>query len=112
MSEFEFNIENPAELIEMLKNPDNPTVKKITQKIHAKIKEKIERGEFTQQTIISEVEAIKAKVVSLFGNIFNDALGGRRADVPATTFTSNSPEARRQRMLARMQRKVREKNSK
>jgi len=112
MSDFDFNIENPAELIEMLKNPENPIVKKVTEKIHAKIKEKIQHGEFTQQTIISEVEAIKAKVVSLFGNVFNDALGGRRADVPATTLTSNSPEARRQRMLARMQRKVREKNSK
>jgi hypothetical protein len=50
--------------------------------------------------------------MSLFGNIFNDALGGRKSDVSASTLMANSPEARRQRMIARMQRKVREKNSK
>jgi hypothetical protein len=48
--------------------------------------------------------------MSLFGNIFNDALGGRKGDTAA--LMNNTPEGRRQRMIARMQRKVREKNSK
>jgi len=112
VSDFDLNIENPMELIEMIKDPENPMVQKITQKIQATIKQKIQRGEFTQHTIITEVEAIKAKVMGLFGNIFNDALGGRKSDIPTETLMGNSPEARRQRMLARMQRKVREKNSK
>ena len=112
ISDFDLNIENPMELIEMLKDPENPMVKKITQKIQRTIQQKIQHGEFTQQTIMTEVEAIKAKVVSLFGNIFNDALGGRKCDTPVATLMGSSPEARRQRMLARMQRKVREKNSK
>ena len=61
----------------------------------------------------NEIEAIKAKVMSLFGNVFNDALGGRRqGNVPAAAIMGNSPEARRQRMIARMQRKLQEKNSK
>jgi hypothetical protein len=50
--------------------------------------------------------------MGLFGNIFNDAIGGRKADVPSSVMIGNSPEARRQRMLARLQRKVQEKNSK
>lgn len=112
ISEFDLKIENIAELFEMLKDPENPMVKKITQKIHTTIQQKIQRGEFTQQTIMTEIEAIKAKVVGLFGNVFNDALGGRRSDSSVQTLMGNSPEARRQRMLARMQRKVREKNSK
>ena len=112
LSDFDLKIDNPMELIEMIKDPENPMVKKITQKIHATIQEKIQRGEFTQQTIMMEVEAIKAKVISLFGNIFSDALGGRKGDIPVQTLMGNSPEARRQRMIARMQRKVREKNSK
>jgi len=111
-SEFELNITDPAELIELLKNPENPTIKKLTEKVQNTVKQKIQRGEISQQTIVSEVEAIKAKVMSLFGNIFNDALGGRKSDVSASTLMANSPEARRQRMIARMQRKVREKNSK
>jgi hypothetical protein len=109
MSEFELNISDPAELIEMIKNPDNATVKKITERIHGMINEKIKRGDFTQQTIVSEIEAIKAKLMSLFGNIFNDALGGRKGDT--AVLMNNTPEGRRQRMIARMQRKVREKNS-
>ena len=112
LSDFDLKIDNPMELIEMIKDPENPMVKKITQKIHATIQHKIQCGEFTQQTIMMEVEAIKAKIVGLFGNIFNDALGGRKGDTPVSTLMGNSPEARRQRMLNRMQRKVREKNSK
>lgn len=113
ISEFELNVEDPAELMEMMKNPENPAIKKIITKIQNTIKEKIRRGEFDQNTIANEIEAIKAKVMSLFGNAFNDALGGRRqGNVPAAAIMGNSPEARRQRMIARMQRKLQEKNSK
>jgi hypothetical protein len=113
ISEFELNVEDPAELMEMMKNPENPAIKKIITKIQNTIKDKIRRGEFDQNTITREVEAIKAKIMSLFGNVFNEALGGRRqGNVPAAAIIGNSPEARRQRMLARLQRKVQEKNSK
>ena len=112
ISDFDLNISDPAEIIELIKNPENPMIKKMTDKIQNTIKQKIQRGEFTQQTIVSEIECIKAKLVGLFGNIFNDALGGRKGDTNAATLMSNSPEARRQRMIARMQRKLQEKNSK
>jgi hypothetical protein len=113
ISEFDLNIEDPAELIEMVKNPENPAVKKIITKIQNTIKDKIRRGEFDQNTITREVEAIKAKLMSLFGNVFNDALGGRRqGNIPTAVIMGNSPEARRQRMIARLQRKLQEKNSK
>lgn len=112
ISEFEINIENPEQLIEMIKNPENPIVQKMIHKIQGIIEEKVKRGEINQQVIVQEIETIKAKAISLFGNIFNDALGGRQADVPATVLMANTPEARRQRMIARMQRKLHEKNSK
>jgi hypothetical protein len=112
LSEFELNVDNPMEIIEMMKNPENPYVKKMVDKIHGTIRQRIQRGDFSQQTISHEIEAIKAKVMSLFGNIFNEALGGRRGETPVATLMGNSPEARRQRMIARMQRKLREKNSK
>lgn len=111
ISEFELNIESPEQVIELLKNPENPLVKKMMDKIQGTIQDKIKRGEINQNTIIEEVEAIKAKIMSMFGNIFNEALGGRKADVSSAVLIGNSPEARRQRMLARLQRKVREKNS-
>jgi hypothetical protein len=86
-------------------------MKRVIEKIQGMIQQKMQRGEFTQQQIVAEIEGIKAKVQSLFGNVFNDMLGGRRADVPAHVLMGNSPEARRQRMLARLQKKQRDKNS-
>ena len=111
VSDFDLNITDPAELIELLKNPENPVVKSLIEKVKTKVEDKIKKGEIDQNLIIKEVEAIKAKAVALFGNVFNDALGGRKAE-KGVSMTSNSPEARRQRMIARMQRKVRDKNSK
>lgn len=107
----ELNLENPNDIIEMMKNPENPVMKRIIGRIQGTLQQKMARGEFSQQTITSEVEAIKAKVQSLFGNMFNEMLGGTRSETPASVLMGNSPEARRQRMIARLQKKQREKNS-
>jgi hypothetical protein len=111
IADLELNLENPAELMETLKNPDNPAVRKLAQKFQRILQEKFRRGDFTQAQMTTEIETIKAKATALFGNIFNDALGGRRGDIPAEVLMGNSPEARRQRMIARLQKKLREKNS-
>jgi len=110
-SEFNLNIESPEQLMEMVRDPENPVVKKLVNKIQNLLKGKMQRGEITQQQITAEVEAIKAKVTSLFGDMFNDALGLNKGETPAAVLVGNSPEARRQRMLARLQKKQRDKNS-
>lgn len=111
VSEIDLNFDNPQELVDTLRNPEHPKMKRIISKIQGLIQEKMQRGEISQQQIIGEVEGIKAKVQGLFGNVFNDMLGGRRADVPSHVLMGNSPEARRQRMLARLQKKQKDKNS-
>jgi hypothetical protein len=111
VKELNINIESPEELIEMIKNPDNPVVKKLITKIQNLLKAKMQRGEITQQILTSEIEAIKAKVTSIFGNAFNEAMGLNRGETPAAVLVGNSPEARRQRMLARLQKKQRDKTS-
>jgi len=60
---------------------------------------------------LREVEAIKAKITSVFGNMFLNTLGGGNGGINSADMMGNSPEARRQRMLARLQKKQREKNS-
>ena len=107
----DLNFENPQEVIDILRNPEHPKMKKVISKIQGLIQQKMQRGDFTQQQMVSEIEGIKAKIQSLFGNVFNEMLGGRRADVPSTVLMGNSPEARRQRMIARLQKKQRDKNS-
>jgi hypothetical protein len=109
--EFNLNIESAEQLMEMVRDPENPTVKKLVTKIQNLLKSKMQRGEITQQQITAEVEGIKAKITSLFGDMFNDALGLNRGDTPTAVLVGNSPEARRQRMLARLQKKQRDKNS-
>jgi hypothetical protein len=111
IADLDLNFEKPEELLDIVKNPEHPIVKKIIEKIQTIIKSKIERGEITQSQLVTEVETIKAKITSIFGNMFNDALGGRGGNVSSEVLTGNSPEARRQRMLARLQKKQREKNS-
>lgn len=111
IADLDLNFDNPQDLVEILRNPEHPKMKRVIDRIQGMIKQKMERGEFTQQQIVGEIEGIKAKIQSLFGNVFNDMLGGRRADVPAHVLMGNSPEARRQRMLARLQKKQRDKNS-
>lgn len=111
-SDIELNVEDPREIIEMIKDPDNPIVNKLKKRVETAIQDRIRRGELSPQMIEQEIEMVKRKALGIFGNMFNDALGGRRADVPSAVLTGNSPEARRQRMLARMQRKLDEKNSK
>ena len=107
----EISIDNPSDIIDMIKNPDHPKMKNVVSKIQHKIQHKMQQGHFTQQQIVSEVEGIKAKVQSLFGSAINEMLGGRRSELGTGTLMGNSPEARRQRMIARLQRKQREKNS-
>ena len=111
VSELGLNLENPEELMELIRNPESPVVQKITQKIRGIFEEKLRKGEFSKEMLEREMETIKAKIQELFGNVLNDALGGRRAEVPSAVLMSNSPEARRARMLARLQRKHKEKNS-
>ena len=85
-------------------------MKKCIGAVQKQLQSKLQRGELTQQQLQGDIEGLKLKVQGLFGNVLNESLlGGRRADVPSTVLMSNSPEARRQRMLARLQRKQREK---
>jgi len=109
VSEFENILENPHEFMEIARNPEHPMVKKFIGKVQAMLKQKVECGEISQSRIQEDFEGIKIKLTSIFGNVVTEALGGRRAEVPSTVLNSNSPEARRQRMLARLQRKHREK---
>lgn len=109
VSEFESFIQNPREFLEVARNPEHPVVQKFIHKFQGLLKQKVECGEISQNRIQEEIEGIKAKLTSLFGSALTDALGGRHSDVSSAVLTSNTPEARRQRMIARLQRKQREK---
>jgi len=109
ISEFEHLLKDPREFLEIARNPEHPIVQKFIQKFQNILKQKVQKGEITQQQLQQDVEGIKAKLVSIFGSTIGDALGGNKSEVSSEILMSNSPEARRQRMLARLQKKQREK---
>ena len=112
ITDIDLNFEKPEEVIEIFKNPEHPIMQKLIQKVQNLIKEKVQRGEISQSQLMTEIEAIKAKITGLFGNIFKDAMGlGGGNSVSGSVMMGTSPEARRQRMLARLQKKQRDKNS-
>jgi len=95
--------------LEYIQNPENPELKKIVEKMMAKVQTHIQKSKINPQDFQREIEMIKARAISLFGGMLNGMLGGQQAAVSSSVLMGTSPEARRQRMLARLQKKVRDK---
>jgi hypothetical protein len=109
LSKLDINVSSYEDIPEKMQDLQNdPAVLKIQAEIKAIMEEKSRTGEFSREIILRDIEKIKAKVQELFGDAFNDILGTRKAEVPSEVITSNTPEARRARMIARMQRKLKE----
>jgi hypothetical protein len=115
--DLDINLEDPDELIRLMQNPkDSDAIKEIMSRAQEILKDRIETGKINQQELIREIEMLRAKMTSTFGKYMNEMVVGQR-EQPATGNTSrqilsNSPEARRARMMARLQRKLGEKSRK
>jgi hypothetical protein len=103
------DLENPDRLLEILRNPqDNPVLKELMERAQAILEDRIRTGRINQQEIAREVETIRAKFQSSFGRYLNQMIigeEGERTGNTAAQILSNHPDARRARMLARLQRK-------
>ena len=115
--DLDINMEDPDELIRLMRNPqDSDALKEIMSRAQEILKDRIASGKINQQELIREIEMLRAKMTSSFGKYMNEMVVGQR-EQPATGNTSrqilsNSPEARRARMMARLQRKLGEKSRK
>jgi hypothetical protein len=109
----ELDFTDPAKLFEMLKNPENPIMQKAMSVVGGFIESKIRAGSLKKEDLITELEMLREKFQHSLGKIFKESLFGesnrdtQRADV----LLGSSPEARRARMLARLQRKQRDRQS-
>ena len=103
------DLENPEQMLEVLRNPqDSPVIKQIMERAQAVLEDKIRNGKINQQEISREIETIRAKFQSSFGRYLNEMIigeEGERTGNTAAQILSNHPDARRARMLARLQRK-------
>lgn len=110
----EFSFETPEEITELFRNPEHPTIQKISARIKMILEQKLQSGEFSKEIIVHEIELIKNKLRDAFGDVVNGMFGmeTREDSTPADVLLSNHPDARRARMLARLQRKQKDKGRK
>ena len=112
ISDLGIDFENPEDVMKTFQDMENnPAIEKIMKKVKSALEDKIRKGEFTKEMLARDIEAIKVKVQTAFGDMFMDMVGGRKANVPPQVVLGNSPEARRARMVARLQRKLGERKT-
>jgi hypothetical protein len=105
---------DPAKIIELLKNPDNPIMQRAMGVVHNFVEAKIRSGNLKKEHLIYEMEAIREKFKHSLGKIFQEGIFGeapRGSSHQAEVLLSSSPDARRARMMARLQRKHRERQT-
>jgi hypothetical protein len=101
----------------MLRNPQEHTgLNEMMEKAKTILEEKVKSGKINPNELRRDIEMIRAKFQSSFGKYLNEAiLGDDGADRTGNTsqqILSNHPDARRARMLARLQKKQKTRPSK
>jgi len=113
ISELGLDFENPQEVLKSFQDPSNKIMETVSKKIKNELELRLKRGDFTKEQLIQDIERIKVKVQLAFGSFFNEMLGieSRKGNVSSQQILGNSPEARRARMIARLQRKLEERKT-
>lgn len=109
-SDLGIDFEDTDALLAMFRNPsESPILKDIMERAQMILEEKIRNGHINQQELIREIEMLRARFQSSFGKYLNEMVvgdaGGGTTGNTSSQILSNSPEARRARMLARLQKK-------
>lgn len=107
------DMENPEALLEMLRNPgESPALTALMERAKSVLEDRIKTGKINQQELQRDIEMVRAKFQSSFGKYLNEQLIGAPGNTTGNTaqqIMSNHPEARRARMLARLQKRQKEK---
>ncbi len=108
------NLDNPEELLEMMRNPkESPALNELMERAKSILEDRVKTGKIDPQELRREIETIRAKFQSSFGKYLNEAIlgeeSGNTTGNTAQTILSNHPDARRARMLARLQKRQQQK---
>ncbi len=111
------DLENPESLLEMLRNPqEHAGLNQMMERAKSALEEKVTSGKINPNELRRDIEMIRAKFQSSFGKYLNEAIlgddGGERTGNTSQQILSNHPDARRARMLARLQKKQKVRTSK
>jgi hypothetical protein len=113
-ADLDLNFEDPEQVLRVLQNPqESEALKEVMDRARMILEEKIKSGKLNPDELRRDIENIRAKMQSSFGKYLNQAVLGE--DAGNTTgntpqvILSNHPDARRARMLARLQKKQQQK---
>lgn len=103
------SFDDPEALLEMMRNPTGHAgLNEIMDRAKMILEDKIKTGKINQQELARDIETIRAKFQSSFGKYLNEMVTGTEGNTTGNTaeqIMSNHPDARRARMLARLQKK-------
>lgn len=107
------DFENPESLLEMMRNPsESPVLTTLMERAKEVLEDRIRSGKINQQELHRDIEMVRAKFQSSFGKYINEQVLGVQGNTTGNTanqILSNHPEARRARMMARLQKRQKEK---
>lgn len=114
LADLDLNFEDPEQLMAMLRNPqENEVLKEVMDRARQILEEKVKSGKINPKELQRDIENIRAKFQSSFGKFLNQAIlgedAGNTTGNTAQQILSNHPDARRARMLARLQKKQQQK---
>ena len=114
LDDLDLNLESPEQILEMLKNPkDSPVLNEIMDRAKNILEDRIQTGKLNPQELRRDIELIRAKFQSSFGKYLNEAIlgeeTGNTTGNTAQQILSNHPDARRARMIARLQKRQQQK---
>lgn len=112
--DLDLDFENPEKILAMLRNPqESPVLQELMDRAKIIMEDRVRTGKINQQELVREIEMIRAKFQSSFGRYLNEMIvgdaGGGTTGNTSAQILSNSPDARRARMMARLQKKQKEK---
>ena len=108
------DLENPETLLEMLRNPqEHAGLNEMMERAKMILEDRVKTGKINPQELRRDIEMIRAKFQSSFGKYLNEAIlgedSGNTTGNTAEQILSNHPDARRARMLARLQKRQQQK---
>lgn len=107
------DFDDPEDVLHLLRNPQNSEVlNRLVERAKTILEDRIKTGKIDQAELQRDIERIRAKFQSSFGTYLNETLLGIEGNTTGNTaeqILSNHPEARRARMLARLQKRHQEK---
>jgi hypothetical protein len=104
------DLENPESILEMLRNPqEHEGLKELMDRAKMILEDRVKTGKLNPQELRRDIELIRAKFQSSFGKYLNEAIlgeeSGNTTGNTAEQILSSHPDARRARMIARLQKK-------